>query len=150
MSDFHLEGFLAYRLNRLNETVSSRFRPIYKERFGLNRPEWRVLAALADFGPATATEIGARSAQHKTKVSRAVRALEMRRWLKRERMAEDRRRETLTLTPAGRAAYRDLAAPVREREEKLLAGLDAGDRAALERGLAALEASLDIAAPAGD
>ncbi len=148
--EFHLEGFLAYRLNRLNETVSSQFRPIYKDRFGLTRPEWRVLAALADFGPTTATEVGARSAQHKTRVSRAVRSLEERRWLKRERMPEDRRAENLRLTPAGLAAYRDLAAPIRTREEQLLAGLSAKDRAALERGLAALEASLGIVAAPKD
>ena len=67
-----LENFLPYRLARLSEALSAEIQPV-------NRPEWRVLAALADIGPATATALGHHSAQHKTKVSRAVRALELRR-----------------------------------------------------------------------
>lgn len=79
-----LDAFLPYRLNRLAEAASDEVRPIYRDRYGMNRPEWRTLIVLAHLGRATATEICIHSNQHKTKVSRAVRALEDRRWLKRE------------------------------------------------------------------
>ncbi|MBF9031748.1 MarR family transcriptional regulator [Rhodobacterales bacterium HKCCE3408] len=150
MSD-SLADFLPYRLSRLSEAVSAEIRPIYKAMHGLNRPEWRVLAALADLGSCTATEAAAHSAQHKTKVSRAVYALESRRWLKRETDPRDRRSEILTLTAAGRAAYDSLITPLRSRAMSLVSTLDPGDAEALVRGLAALEAALDLAAeaPAG-
>jgi DNA-binding MarR family transcriptional regulator len=139
-----LETFLPYRLNRLSEAVSAEIRPVYRDRFGLTRPEWRALVALADIGPCTAKEIGAHSAQHKTKVSRAVFALEQRRWLRREADPADRRSETLSLTSAGRRAYEELLAPMREREAQMLDRLNARERKALEAALAALEAAMGL------
>ncbi|MCB1385966.1 MAG: MarR family transcriptional regulator [Nitratireductor sp.] len=139
-----LSHFLPYRLNRISEAVSNEMRAIYKQRHGLNRPEWRVLAALADLERSTATEVGAHSTQHKTKVSRAVFALEKRRWLKRQTDPQDRRSEYLTLTDAGRKAYRELAAPLLAREERILARLSDQDRNAVEQALSALETALDI------
>jgi DNA-binding MarR family transcriptional regulator len=137
-----LENFLPYRLNRLSETMSLQVRPIYRDMFGMTRPEWRVLAALGELGTATATQIGGHSAQHKTKVSRAVYALEKRRWLKRTADPKDRRAELLTLTVAGRRAFEDLIPPLSEREAALLSEMSEEDRAALKQGLAALEAAL--------
>jgi len=137
-----LQAFLPYRLNRLSEATSLEVRPIYRDMFGLTRPEWRVLAALADLGPATATQVCAHSAQHKTKVSRAVVALEDRRWLKRGAAPKDRRAEILTLTPAGEKAYQDLIDPLSQREDALLARLSPEEKAALDKGLAALESAI--------
>ncbi|MBX3531447.1 MAG: MarR family transcriptional regulator [Rhizobiaceae bacterium] len=139
-----LERFLPYRLNRLADAVSRDFSRIYKERFGLTRPEWRVLAALGELGTMTATEVGRHSSQHKTKVSRAVAALEKRRWLARTADESDRRVERLTLTKAGQDAYREMVPLAKAFEKELLAELSAAERAALAAGLDALEqASLD-------
>lgn len=134
-----LERFLPYRLNRLADAVSRDFSRIYRERFGLTRPEWRVLAALGELGTMTATEIGSHSSQHKTKVSRAVAALEKRRWLTRATDGSDRRVERLTLTKAGQDAYSELVPLAREFEETLLGNIRERDRKALNLGLAALE-----------
>jgi DNA-binding MarR family transcriptional regulator len=139
-----LPEFLPYRLNRLAEAVSARIRPIYRDAHGLTRPEWRAMVALADLGAATATAICAHSSQHKTKVSRAVAGLEARRWLARRADPADRRAEILALTEAGRRAYRDLAPLMRAGEAALLAPLDPEERAALDRGLAALERALAL------
>jgi DNA-binding MarR family transcriptional regulator len=139
-----LGEFLPYRLNSLSEAVSQQIKPIYRDRFGLNRPEWRVLVALADLGTATAKEIGAHSAQHKTRISRAVRALEQRRWLTREADPADRRSENLTLTPAGHRAYCDLVGPMRAQETRILERLSPQDRAALGSALSALEQALGL------
>lgn len=139
-----LDSFLPYRLSRLSEAVSNEIRPVYKNAHGLNRPEWRVLVALADVGPATATMLCAHSAQHKTKVSRAVSALEARRWLTRSRDCADRRSETLRLTDAGLRAYQELVRPIRAREALILEKLSADDRRALEQALRALEAAFEL------
>src|SRR5690606_41197919 len=103
-----LENFLPYRLNRLADAFSRDFSRIYRDRHGLTRPEWRLLAALGQYGTMTATAVGQHSAMHKTKVSRAVAALEKRLWLNRTPSADDRRVEHLTLTKTGAAIYREL------------------------------------------
>ncbi len=139
-----LERFLPYRLNRLADAVSRDFSRLYKERFGLTRPEWRVLAALGQIGTMTATEVGRHSSQHKTRVSRAVAALEKRRWLARAVDEADRRVERLTLTRAGQDAYRELVPLAKAFEAELLSVLAPAEREALAAGLDALEqAALD-------
>lgn len=142
-----LEDFLPYRLNRLAETVSREFSALYKDRYGLTRPEWRTLATLGQFGTMTATAIGAHSAMHKTKVSRAVFELEKRRWLVRRPDGQDRRVEHLSLTRAGIAAYRELLPLARDFESRLLEALDPQDREAVLRALACLEAAAGLRRP---
>lgn len=140
-----LERFLPYRLSRLSEFVSAEIRPVYRDMYGLNRPEWRVLAALAEIGPATAKEVGTHSAQHKTKVSRAVVELERRRWLTRIEDTRDRRSELLALTKAGRQAYQALAEPLLAREAEILSRLAPKDRTKFLTALATFEEALDLA-----
>jgi DNA-binding MarR family transcriptional regulator len=123
MAALILEEFLPFRLVRAADAVSMDFAHIYKQKHGLSRPEWRVLANLAQLGRATATEIGARSSMHKTKVSRAVFELEKRKWLLRKTDENDRRVEWLELTKIGHAKFEGLAVLAREFEGNLLAEL---------------------------
>ncbi len=140
---FELEAFLPYRLNRAAEFVALRFAAQYKARYQLTRPEWRTLAALGNSGRSmTATEIGAHSSMHKTKVSRAVFGLEQRRWLKREEDGRDRRFEHLALTSAGQQTYRELTALAADYQAELLSMLGAADMEALSKGLFAVERAI--------
>lgn len=139
-----LDAFLPYRLSRATEAISAEIGQIYREKYGIGRPEWRVLAALAVLGEATAKAVGAHSAQHKTKVSRAVAALEARRWLTRRPDPLDRRSEILALTAGGRRAYAALSPPLLAREGEILDRLSEADRAALLKGLTALETALGV------
>lgn len=141
---FRLDDFLPYRLNRIADAVSRQFSALYRAEYGLTRPEWRTLATLGEFGNLTATAIGAHSAMHKTKVSRAVAALEKRRWLKRSGEEADRRVEQLSLTAAGNLAYRRLLPLATGFEERLLASLPARQRAQILQGLDALERAVAI------
>jgi len=137
-----LEQFLPYRLNRLADTVSREFSQLYRDRLGISRPEWRTLATLGEFGTMTATEIGARSAMHKTKVSRAVAALEERKWLLRTPDEKDRRVERLELTKAGHCAYQDMAPIALAFQADLLERLGGADAETLLRAVDRLEHSL--------
>src|SRR5690606_5294519 len=134
-----LENFLPYRFNRLADAVSRDFARIYKERFGLTRPEWRLLATLGQYGTMTATAVGRHSSMHKTKVSRAVTALEQRRWLQRRPDTNDRRIEHLLLTPSGLRAYREVVPLAHDYEQALFARMSESDRKAALAGFAALE-----------
>ncbi|CDX37748.1 Transcriptional regulator [Mesorhizobium plurifarium] len=138
-----LESFLPYRLYRLADTVSREFSRIYKDRYGLTRPEWRTLSGLGQHGMMTATELGEQSAMHKTKVSRAVAELERRRWLVRTPDENDRRVEHLALTKAGLAAYREMVPVAMAFERELLGRLSAEERVAIMTGVAALERALE-------
>lgn len=137
---FDLEAFLPYRLNRAAEIVGQAFAREYKALHGLTRPEWRTLAALGSLGRLTATEIGAHSRMHKTKVSRAVAALEKRRWLRRADAAEDGRIAHIELTASGERAYRDVVALADAYEQKLAKVIGRVGLGQLEDGLSALEA----------
>ena len=137
-----LESFIPYRLNRLADAVSRDFSRIYKDRLGLTRPEWRLLATLGQYRRMTATAVGAHSAMHKTKVSRAVAALDKRGWLKRTSDEDDRRIEHLELTKAGDAAYREMVPLAKAFEARMLERMGPTDRKAVLAGLAALEAAL--------
>ncbi|MFH1342921.1 MAG: MarR family transcriptional regulator [Pseudomonadota bacterium] len=137
-----LENFLPYRLARAAEIVSRQFATLYRERHGLTRPEWRTLATVGQFNRITATEIGAHSSMHKTKVSRAIRALEMRKWITRQPDQTDRRVEHIELTREGRQRYRDLVALARTYEARLSGQLGEAGAARLEAGISAIETRL--------
>lgn len=136
--DFDLEGFLPYRLNQAAEHVSRNFQALYRREFGMTRPEWRVLAHLGQNETLTARDICDRARMHKTEVSRAISALEKRRWLTRQRDQADRRLEHLCLTSAGRRAFRELGTAARKFETGLMAKLPEIDAQNLMNWLAAL------------
>jgi DNA-binding MarR family transcriptional regulator len=130
-----LDRFLPYRLDILAEGVSRALSQIYKDRYGLGVPEWRVLAHLGQYAPITAKAIGAHSRMHKTKVSRAVAALEQLGFLARNGSSEDRREELLSLTAEGKAAYDDLAPKAADFARHLLDDLSAVERKTLESAI---------------
>lgn len=116
---FELSGFTPYLLNQAAEAQSVAFAAIYRNRYGMLRTEWRVLFHLGRYGPMTAKDISTRALVHKTKISRAVRALEQRRFLKRVERPGDGRSEYLVLRPPGEEAFRDLCHAAREHEAQL-------------------------------
>lgn len=105
---FDLERFLPYLLNQAAEATSRSFHATYRHAYGMTRTQWRVLANLGKFGAMSARDICVISHIEKTKVSRAVAALEAEGWLTRSPSTEDRRSEILSLTEAGRAVFADL------------------------------------------
>jgi DNA-binding MarR family transcriptional regulator len=116
----HLETFLPYRFNKIAASVSREFRSVYGPHHDLTVPEWRVLATLGQFDEMSAKAIGSHSSLHKTKVSRAVRALEERRWLSRRPNPTDRREENLQLTQLGRRVYLQIVPRALDFEKSIL------------------------------
>lgn len=106
---FDLDRFLPYLLNQAAERTGKKFEPAYREGHGLTRTQWRILAHLGSYGDMTAAAVSRRSHTEKTKVSRAVAALEADGLLCRAEAASDRRTETLRLTDAGRALFDTLS-----------------------------------------
>jgi len=123
MSDdptFDLKGFVPYLLNQAAEETSRQFETFYKARYGMLRTEWRVVFHLGRYGELTAKDICDRARLHKTKVSRAVHALEEKRYLSRTANQTDRRREWLSLTPGGMRVFLDLVQEAKRFDTQLL------------------------------
>ncbi|MCA1298693.1 MarR family winged helix-turn-helix transcriptional regulator [Stappia indica] len=127
-----LEAFLPYRLSILAEAVSQSLAGVYRRRYGIAIPEWRVLATLGQFDSMTAKEIGLHSRMHKTKVSRAVATLEERRLVRRHTNSRDMRESFLELTSAGRRIYDELVPEALGFVDRLLAPLSEEERTTLE------------------
>ncbi|TDH35208.1 MarR family transcriptional regulator [Pseudohoeflea suaedae] len=117
--DFRLNDFIPYLLSQAAEAIGQQFAAIYRDRYGMLNTEWRVLAHLGEAGGLTAKQIGAQARVHKTKVSRAVVALERKRFVARTTSDTDRRSATLELTKTGRKVYEDLAVIAREYDRQL-------------------------------
>lgn len=144
---FDLSAFLPYMLNQAAEAASAGFQGAYRDRYGMLRTEWRVMFHLARFGEMTASGIGRSARIHKTKVSRAVRALEEKRFLIRRLSPDDRRVEALSLSRAGGEAFRAIAATAAVYDAALWGQFPPGDQAVLRRCLAMLAASGPDAPP---
>jgi DNA-binding MarR family transcriptional regulator len=135
---------MPFRLNRLAAEVSAHLSAIYRERFGLDIPEWRVMATVGPQRGCTAQYIVGSTRMHKTRVSRAIAHLEERGLMTRATKSDDRREMELRLTKAGRRMYSELVPLALEREGALLACMSTDQLGAFVNGLETLEAFLGL------
>jgi DNA-binding MarR family transcriptional regulator len=137
--------FVPFRLNRLASEVSSALAAEYGERYGLDIPEWRVLATLGFRKDACSAQYVAECTRtHKSTISRAVTALMKRQIVERVENENDRREFRLRLTRKGRTLYEELFPRLQQREQEILAGLSAQERRDFALLLGKLEASLGL------
>jgi len=140
-----LTTFVPFRLNRLAVEVSNHMSTIYRERFGLEVPEWRVLVTVAPEQGCTAQQIAASTRMHKTRVSRAIAYLMEKGFIERVANAEDRREMRLQLTKPGRKIYAELVPLALQRERELLSCLSKAELQSFLAALDRLEDSLELA-----
>jgi DNA-binding MarR family transcriptional regulator len=130
-----LDTFLPYRLAVLSEQVSQCIAHVYRERFGLSRDEWRVLASLAEAGTVKTSQVMEATTLEKMQVSRAVSRLQHHGYLERVPDPEDGRGWLIRLKPSGRALFKKIAPMVQAREAFLLEALAPEEQAALRRAI---------------
>jgi len=92
---------------------------------------YRLLAALREFGPASQAELGRRCNIDRSDVVAAINELAGQDYVARAPDPADRRRNTVTLTPAGERQLARLDEAVADVQDELLAPLDPGERAEL-------------------
>ena len=97
----------------------------------LSLSEVFALAELADAGTLSQQELADRLGLEKSTVSRLVRQLEKRKWIKRASSAPDRRIIHIQLTPSGQAAAQRLADARHSKFDDLLAALPKAKRASI-------------------
>jgi MarR family transcriptional regulator, lower aerobic nicotinate degradation pathway regulator len=95
---------------------------------GVRGYHYRLLAALEEFGPDSQAALGRRTGVDRSDVVAVVNDLAARGLVKRSRDPDDRRRNVITITPAGAKELRKLDKVVAGIQEKLLAPLSPADR----------------------
>ena len=144
-SRLDLFRFLPFRLNRLSAEVSHVLSGEYQARYGLDIPEWRVLATLGFRNdPCSAQYISDCTRTHKSTISRAVTALMERQIVERVENAEDRREFRLRLTRKGATLYEELIPRLLRKEQEILSCLSAQERRDFARLLGKIEDGLDL------
>ena len=144
-SKLDLFRFVPFRLNRLAAEVSSALASEYQERYGLDIPEWRVLATLGFRNEACSAQYIAHCTRtHKSTISRAVTALMKRQIVERVENAEDRREFRLRLTRKGASLYEELIPALLRKEQEIMSCLSAPECKTLALLLGKIEQSLDL------
>jgi DNA-binding MarR family transcriptional regulator len=137
--------FVPFRLNRLAAEVSAALSSEYQERYGLDIPEWRVLATLGFRNDACSAQYIAHCTRtHKSTISRAVTTLMKRQLVERVENADDRREFALRMTRKGKALYEELIPRLLRKEREILSCLTAPERRDFARMLGVIENSLDL------
>jgi DNA-binding MarR family transcriptional regulator len=137
--------FVQFRLNRLSVEVSQALSSEYQERYGLDIPEWRVLATLGFRNEAcTAQYISHCTRTHKSTISRAVMSLMRRHLVERVEDTEDRRAFSLRMSDKGKALYEELIPRLLRKEQGIMACLSAQERKDFARLLGKIEEGLDL------
>jgi DNA-binding MarR family transcriptional regulator len=145
LAKLDLFRFVPFRLNRLAAEVSAALSSEYQERYGLDIPEWRVLATLGFRAePCSAQYISHCTRTHKSTISRAVTALMQRQLVERVENVDDRREFALRLTRKGRVLYEELIPRLKRREQEILSCLTARERENFALALGKIEKSLDL------
>jgi DNA-binding MarR family transcriptional regulator len=137
--------FVPFRLNRLAAEVSAALSSEYQQRYGLDIPEWRVLATLGFRDDACSAQYIAHCTRtHKSTISRAVTALMTRRLVERVENADDRREFALRMTRKGKALYEELIPRLKRKEQQILSCLSAQERRDFALVLGKIEKSLGL------
>jgi DNA-binding MarR family transcriptional regulator len=137
--------FVPFRLNRLAAEVSAALAGEYQQRYGLDIPEWRVLATLGFRNDACSAQyIADCTRTHKSTISRAVTALMERQLVERVENEEDRREFRLRMTRKGDALYEQLIPRLLRKEQEILSCLSAREQKDLAAMLGKIEQSLEL------
>ncbi len=144
-SRLDLFRFAPFRLNRLAAEVSAELSGEYQQRYGLDIPEWRVLATLGfRDGACSAQFIAHCTRTHKSTISRAVTSLMTRRLVERVENEDDRREFALRMTRKGKALYEELIPRLLRKEREILSCLSAQERKDFAYMLGKIEKGLDL------
>ncbi|WP_199257994.1 MarR family winged helix-turn-helix transcriptional regulator [Paracoccus binzhouensis] len=137
-----IESFFPYRLAVVAEAFSRQLVAVYGRQHGLTREEWRLLFLLEDAGSLDSLRLSQRTSLDKVQVSRAASRLEGKGLITRTILGSDRRLRNYAITEAGRDLFRCAFGAVEARANEILQAMPACDRAALERGIAALDQAI--------
>jgi len=99
--------------------------------FDLTPLQFAVLEALGNDGPQDQVTLGGATALDRTTITVLLRRLEQRGLIRREKSRRDQRSKIVTITAAGEALLKDVLPAVETAQRRIVAPLDADERASL-------------------
>jgi homoprotocatechuate degradation regulator HpaR len=136
-------------LMRGREAVMRYFRPSLRE-YGLTEQQWRVLRALAHYGPLEASELARVTILLPPSLSRILRDLRVRRLVSRTSVKTDLRRSVIRMSPTGLRLMREVAPHSEVGNKEITRRFGRKRLKLLQQMLSELEASLVARGPDGD
>ena len=136
MADDETPARLKAKSTWLISQVAARSHGLLTERLaaaGARGYHYRLLAALAEFGPSSQASLGRRTRMDRSDVVAAVSELAAQGLVERAADPADRRRNVVTLTPRGTARLERLDQVLAAVQDELLAPLSGAERAELAR-----------------
>lgn len=128
---FRLDSHVPYLMNRVGFQVADEF----AERINadlITVPMWRILAALRGGAPDRLSDLCEPTSIEPSTLSRLVKTLERRGYVRRERSRDDERAVSVSLTTSGTKVVDRLIPIAREMEEELLADFAPAEIAAFK------------------
>ena len=141
MADDETPARLKAKSTWLISQVAARSHGLLTERLaaaGARGYHYRLLAALAEFGPSSQASLGRHTRMDRSDVVAAVSELAAQGLVERAADPADRRRNVVTLTPRGTVRLERLDQVLAAVQDELLAPLSGAERAELARLLARL------------
>jgi DNA-binding MarR family transcriptional regulator len=132
-----VDDSLACLLAQASAVMSGSLHRVVREA-GLSGAQWRVLAALADGGELSVTELAGLVTMQQPTLTKLLDRMEAEGLVRRARAADDRRRTLVRIAAAGRTRMRRLLPRAAEHEARLISQLPRGELDALKARLRTL------------
>lgn len=142
---------LKKQLSRLTSMTAAQMTRLSREALraaGARKDHFVVLAALAEFGPASQAALSERTSVYKSDLVAVLNDLEDGGWVRRAPDPADKRRNVITITEPGRRRLAELDRVLDEVNEHIMTPLDRDERAQLFALLGRINAHLATAAGA--
>jgi len=137
-SSLELVDFFPYQLSVVANRVSQSIARIFKEKFDLQIPEWRILVTLYSVDEMSFAEVTEKTSMDKTRVSRAQRRMIDLGLITAEVDEADKRKVNLTLTDKGRDICREIIPEAKARDAWLQEVISKEEQEQLESIMAKL------------
>jgi DNA-binding MarR family transcriptional regulator len=129
-ADPALDRTLTYRLHQLHKLTDHDSQKAYPREAGLSMSDGRCLTAIGAFEPLSIKDLARHANLNKGQASRAAQALVDQGLVSKQDSTDDGRGVVLTLTPAGRKAWRRTMAFVERRNRQIFGCLSDAEQAA--------------------
>lgn len=137
----YVPAHLTYLANKISSGASA----IYRPRFGVGITEWRIMALLAGESWVSPRKVSEVTGLDKGAVSRSIQSLKEGGHVEVRPDQYDRRSQSLALTAKGLALHDRMVQLARKREQRLLTGFTAEERALLRQFLSRMESQVPAA-----
>ncbi len=129
--DLTLDRTLTYRLHKLHKLSDMGSQHAYLRETGLSMSDGRCLTTIGTFEPLSVKDLAQQANLDKGQASRAAQALVEQGLVSKQHDSLDARGVVLTLTEAGREAFRRTMAMVKRRNQEIFGCLSADEQETL-------------------